>query len=200
MPEQTPLAGITIPLWDETDQVPPDMKRSFLEAEKHYVLWATNAADRDAKYGSVSAGTVVTSTELNATWRKNADGSWTTVAYDSGLITSGVVTKGTDTGLRNQWAWERNGFIYLGVGFDWNGSSDIGGGNIANILIGSVAGDWVPPVFAYAVAGLTTGFGWAGITTGGSIYLNATSVPSGQVAVPTGGTIVVNFVYPSKRK
>lgn len=161
MPELTPLAAIPIPLWDEADQVPPDLKAAFIAAEQGLVLRAINQADRDARYSDVPEGTIVSGTDQDAIWRKNATG-WQTIWSDTGVVSSGIVSSdANNSSMQSQRGRIRGGQVSWAITMRYTGPDVTAGsnGNIGNFDIGTVATAWQPPWNWFGVARFASTFG-----------------------------------------
>lgn len=79
------LDGTTAP------DIPADMQQLVSTLTDHTILWATDNADRDAKYGSDKPGIVVVTTK--APWyvwlKAGTTATWMTLFKDTGWVTTG---------------------------------------------------------------------------------------------------------------
>lgn len=110
MPEYTTNAKIPVPLWEEGDNIPPDMKRSFEFIDPMLVLRASSEADRNTRYNGVPVGTLVTCTVDKTLWRKEASG-WSTLWSSSGWSTVTLINGFQTVSTASAPAWRRIGDV-----------------------------------------------------------------------------------------
>lgn len=83
MPDTDPWTGIRVPLGNEADVVPADLARMREDFRDLLNLKAVNEADRNARYGDVPSGTLVSSTTTRDVWKK-LDTGWKLVSGGDG--------------------------------------------------------------------------------------------------------------------
>lgn len=144
MPEYTKYANLRYPTGAEANNVPSDLAALAGGVDTHVVLYATDEADRDARFGDVAAGTIVSSTISDTIWKCTGPGVW-------------IVVGGDDTGwqpvaLRSGAAWRTTfegvaravgGIVYFGGQYDTTQGSFWG--QASTVTIGTLPNGWVFP-------------------------------------------------------
>lgn len=85
IPDTNHYSAARVPTHVEASDLPSALGNFRTDIGPQLVLHATSASNRDAKYGAVPPGTIVSSAEANAVWMKTATG-WTTIHSDTGWI------------------------------------------------------------------------------------------------------------------
>lgn len=144
MPDLTLFGRYPLPTGPEAMDLPGQLMDTIEAMDIHTVLFATSAGDRDAKYGDIGPGPIVsTTTYPNYVWKRilDAEGNpgWVTLWEDTGwqdFAESAFGPLWSDNGA----AWRRkNGRIDINVRVTYDGDpvegNPVVGGNIADILI-----------------------------------------------------------------
>lgn len=162
MPDINDYSGLPIPLRTETASAPDNFGDFRAALAPHIVLFATSEANRDALYGGVPAGTLVSSTTTGTVWRRQPDLSWAVLYADTGWVSLASDSFGPlFTNIACQYR-AINDVVNLRIDATYTGDplSRGGNGNIANQLVLSLPSAARPSFNAtgsYWVEGSTSG-------------------------------------------
>lgn len=93
----TPLTGIPYPVGSDAPTAAADMMEAFVHLDSRTVLPALDQADRDAKYSSAPASSLVVSGPSKRIWLKTGPnpGDWHDIYFDTGWVENGfTITSG----------------------------------------------------------------------------------------------------------
>lgn len=176
MPANLTFSAARIPLSTEADNVPSDLLRFGTDIDELLVLKATSVADRDAKYATVDAGTLVTCANLGIVWQKKADGTtggWRAFGQISPMVTSGVASAATNFAITKQTAQVVNGSIYVNIQANYSGptitandSTNVAPSNIIDLSFCTIDAAWMPDAAWLPLPGY-----FRGIYVGGTFEL-----------------------------
>ncbi len=198
MPDATTFGGDPIPTGPEGAWVPGSLMAYAESIDPKLIHAATSQADRDARFATLPAGSLVTWEAGGTVWLKLASG-WQAIISDTGWVTSGVFTypsadwtAGSYARVRN-----RNGLIdvrfeviYAGV------TTAYPTGDISpNVTVATIASTYRFTSFGGVLS--TTGFSHSvgysfAVTSTGEFRLVA--VPPGE-SVTNGGLLDVSITY-----
>lgn len=119
MPANLQYSQARVPIGSEANAVPADLARFGDDIDQLLVLKAVDEADRDARYSTVTTGTLVSGTGTPKLWRKSASG-WATVWYDSGWINQSLTADPSIMTMPVQLAYRR-----LGPEVWWRGAIQV---------------------------------------------------------------------------
>jgi len=196
----TDFGGYYYPSGDQDAVVAADLMHLADDLDQNTVLKAQDAADRDARYSDVAAGTIVVALD-GTQWVKVSTPpdapKWLTGYSDTGKLTTGVATANSlQPVVINQQAGRiRNSVVSLYVSFTWNGDPWTlnSSGDMANTRLGAALGRFVPPYTQLIQWGIDgwNGSGYISSADGGIWMKNG--VPGGTII--TGATIAISATY-----
>lgn len=123
MPDTSSYSGLPVPLLSESANLPDALLRFREALDSHIVLFAESVSDMTARFGSASAGTLVSIPSLPAVYQKlsSTANTWRVASEDTGWqsFSSGVwAANWTDVGS----GWRRlNGMTLVDLRATWTG-------------------------------------------------------------------------------
>lgn len=121
MPDSSTYSALPIPLEGEAADNPSVFAAFRASLEPRIVLFASSEADRNAKYGSVPAGSLVSCTTTPTLWQKSAAG-WNVLAHDSGWQSIPTMNSSDFSNIATRWRL-RNGWIEFQLNVTYNGAT-----------------------------------------------------------------------------
>lgn len=158
MPIFSKYAQIRTPVPPEANAVPADLAAMVDGFDRLVNLQAVDEADRDARYGDVPAGTLVSlTTRGQLTW-KGLDG-WQVVSRRPLWLDNAVATTSDWSPSRNEMTVSSSGVVQLHVTAAYEGPTVNvpADGNIANILVGTIDPQYAPVLVAAPMSSTTSG-------------------------------------------
>lgn len=192
MPDLSAFGGYPSPTGPEAADVPADLLALVSALDAHTVLFATSVSDRNAKYGSVPAGALVTCPGLKTIWLALGSGVWSTVYSDSGWSTAGFTWSAGFSDSASRWR-QVGPLVEVDLHATYSGA-DIVASSVGGVSDVSVVTVGAPPPVASRPAIFRTSL------TSGSGYLSSTGLISlsdlhSLSTLSAGHSVAATFVY-----
>lgn len=203
MPTTLPFSGARIPNQNEAGDPSADFARFGGDIDDKMVLKATSQSDRDTKYASVTAGTLVSCAALKTVWMKTTTpptaAAWATLAEIGAAVTTGIGIGRSGFSINSQWGQRLNGIIYWRTQITWSGGTISAGGNgdlSPDVLCFTLNSAYLPAANVanwpiVVVAHTTTGAGR--VESNGDVYISSLT---GGGSISSGQTVTIGTSYP----
>lgn len=175
-----------IPTSPEAPDAPAQFMNLVQALDEHTVLWALNAADRDAEYAAVLPGTIVSSTTAPwSVWQKKTGSGWNSLYEDTGWVDLADVWGADWDDVGTQYRI-KNSRTQLSLRLQYTGSdvTSPANGNVGDITLG-VLPDQAKPIRSQEPSVfLASTAGWIDYYVNGDVKITH-MIPTGVLSTGT---------------